>query len=175
LKNSLSKYTFDTAISSPLMRCIQTTKHITDKVQGEFVIDPNLVELNFGLWEGLHYLEVSKKYPKEWDQWVKDWRKAKPTEGESFEEMYKRVKEAITSILANAQVQDQAENQDQAPEHTQNKNIIIVTHKGCLQIIASILLASEDKLFWNFSFEYGKYSLFEINNGHCTIKRLNSN
>lgn len=158
LKESLNEYNFDVIISSPLKRCIQTAKVITEKSEEEFVLDPNLVELDFGLWEGLHYLEISITYPKLWKEWMDDWRTATPPNGESFEMMYNRVQKATELILRKYK----------------GKKILIVSHKGCLQIITSMLLSGNDHMFWNFTFEHGKYSELEIENGHCLVRKLNA-
>ncbi len=158
LKDNLKEYHFDTIISSPLKRCIQTAKIITDKPEVELVLENDLVELDFGLWEGLHYLEISQTYPKVWKEWTEDWRSATPPNGESFTQMYNRVEKALNNIIKTHQ----------------DKNVLIVTHKGCLQIIASILLGGDDNLFWNFTFEHGRYSVLQINDGHCLIKNINA-
>ncbi|HCW73141.1 MAG TPA: hypothetical protein DHM90_04380, partial [Clostridiaceae bacterium] len=51
--------------------------------------------------------------------------------------------------------------------------ILIVAHKGVLQLLVSLLLSDSDGLFWNFNFHLGKYSILERYDGHCTINRLN--
>ena len=157
LKTTLIDYSFDVIISSPLKRCVQTTEIITGISEQDILLDYNLVELDFGLWEGLHHKEISQRYPKEWAHWVDNWEEIPPPKGESFMTMYNRVKKALGGILSTYQ----------------DKNILIISHKGCLQLISSILLAGNHEMFWNFTFEQGKYSVFEVNGGHCTIKKLN--
>ncbi|QNO13868.1 alpha-ribazole phosphatase [Alkalicella caledoniensis] len=156
LKNSLSEHSFEFIISSPLQRCVQTAQIISGSEQ-EILLDHNLVEIDFGLWEGLHHKEISKKFPKQWKDWNEDWQTTPPPGGESFIDMYSRVKKSIYKILS----------------YNDGKKILLVSHKGCLQLITSILLTGSHHLFWNFTFEHGKYSVLELKDGHCTIKSLN--
>lgn len=158
LRESFKDIELDVVISSPLQRCTQTVDILLERQNKKILLEPDILELDFGLWEGLHYKEISKKYPKEWQSWVSDWKNAHPPKGESFTQMYTRVSRALGRIL----------------KEYQGKNIGIVTHKGCLQLIASILLAGDDRLFWNFTFDHGRYTLIEIIGGHIVMKKLNA-
>lgn len=144
-------------MSSPLKRCIDTALIITGFKEQDILKFDDFRELNFGLWEGLNYEEIAEKYPKDWDLWKRDWKNGQPTKGENFMNMYKRVIKTLTSFLQNC---------------TGGK-VLIVSHKGCLQIIASYLLTKDENLFWNFDFQQGKYSVFEIKEGFCVIKKIN--
>ena len=157
LRECFKDIELDVIISSPLKRCTETTNIIKGDSGQQIRLEPDFIELDFGLWEGLHYKEISEKYPEEWEGWVKDWKNATPPKGESFAQMYTRVKKALDRVLK---------------EH-QGKNVLVVTHKGCLQLIASILLSGDDRLFWNLTFEHGRYSLFELSDENCLIKKLN--
>ncbi|WP_350342823.1 alpha-ribazole phosphatase [Proteinivorax tanatarense] len=154
LKNKMSKICFDEVVSSPMKRCIQTAEIIT---ANKITLESKLVEIDFGLWEGLDFETIKVQYPMEWEKWCNDFKDTAPPGGESFAKMFKRVKEYVTGDLL---------------QKNTNK-IVVVAHKGCLQAIASILLCQNETLFWNFTFDHGKYSLFEINQGHCTIKKMN--
>lgn len=148
---------FDVVISSPLSRAMDTTKIISGLPTEDIIIDEGLKEIDFGIWEGLHYKDISSQYENEWNEWVNDWKNVAPPKGESFSEQYNRVNDSIRSVLKTHK----------------NKKIMIVSHQGSLRIIASILLNMEDRGYWNFAFEHGTYSLFEVTDQHVTIRKIN--
>lgn len=158
LMESFKGISIDTIISSPLKRCTETAEMLTSELETEITLEPNFIELDFGLWEGLHYKEISEKYREQWEKWVNDWKNSSPPKGESFYEMLKRVQGALEKIL----------------NQHKGQNVLIVSHKGCLQIIASLLLVGDDRLFWNLSFEHGTYTLLESSDETWIMKKLNA-
>ncbi|SES87904.1 alpha-ribazole phosphatase [Anaerobranca gottschalkii] len=157
LKGKLKKVKFDQVISSPLKRCLHTATIITGLREQEILTVDGFKELDFGLWEGLNFEEIAANYPDNWEDWKRDWKRATPINGENFMEMYNRVTKALTNIL----------------QKYQGRKILLVSHKGCLQIIASYLLIQNENLFWNFDFKQGKYSVFEIIDNFCVLKKIN--
>ncbi|QUH24434.1 alpha-ribazole phosphatase [Serpentinicella alkaliphila] len=152
------KNNFDVVISSPLSRAIDTAKLLSGLNTRDMVIDEGLKEINFGLWEGLHYKDISIKFENEWNEWINDWKNVAPPMGESFLNQYNRVSNSLNHII----------------ERFKDKRVVIVSHQGCLRIIASILLKMEDRGFWSFTFDPGTYSLFEISDTNVTIRKINS-
>ena len=152
------KNNFDVVISSPLSRAIDTARLLSGLNARDIIIDEGLKEIDFGLWEGLHYKEISIKFENEWNEWVNDWKNVAPPKGERFLDQYNRVSKSLNHIL----------------ESFKNERVVIVSHQGCLRIIASILLNMEDRGFWSFAFDPGAYSLFEISDSNVTIRKINS-
>ncbi|MDI6601597.1 MAG: alpha-ribazole phosphatase family protein [Thermoanaerobacteraceae bacterium] len=64
----------ETVISSPLKRCKALAEKIALQKDTGLIIDGELSEINFGLWEGLDYKEIMGKYPGEWEEYL-----ARPT------------------------------------------------------------------------------------------------
>lgn len=157
LKDVFSNIEYDMILSSDLKRAVETANIIKGTAK-ELVTDKRLRELNFGKWEGKDYQEVMTQYKEHWNLWVEDWANASPTEGESFVNMYDRVCEFMNEAL----------------REFDNKRLVIVSHNGVLRIIATYLLGFTLDKTWCFNFEHGKYSLLEINEGHCIIKGINN-
>lgn len=61
---------------------------------------PELRERNFGIWEGMNFIEIRDHYPKEFDAWVDSPVKFRPEGGESTYEVKKRVLGAMKDILS---------------------------------------------------------------------------
>lgn len=158
LAEILKDVPFDVVISSPLKRAIDSAAIISRQDVEAIITDPQLRELNFGEWEGLHFKEIQKTHKEHWDNWSSDWKNAAPPSGERFIDFYERVKKSLENIL----------------ESYENKKILLVTHQGSMRIIASILMGLEEDGYWHFTFEQGRYCLFQIKDGFCTVKKINS-
>ncbi len=151
---SLSEIHFDDIYTSPMKRCIDTARFITEMRKPH--VHDELSELDFGRWEGLNFRQCSEKDPEEFRKWSADYRNTAPPEGEKYTEFYTRVRRFYEDVLIQKE-----------------GTILIVAHKGVLQLLVSLLLSDSDGLFWNFNFHLGKYSILERYDGHCTINRLN--
>ncbi|MFZ5352723.1 MAG: alpha-ribazole phosphatase [Bacillota bacterium] len=156
LANTLKCISFDAVISSSLIRAAVTAEIICGSNEN-IIFDDRLRERNFGRWEGLHYSELQSNYKEQWDIWCNDWKNAIIPEGESFSELYSRVEECIEEILA---------------KYKEGK-VLVVTHHGCLRLIMVILLRLDANAFWSFVFEHGKYSLLQVDNSRCIVKKIN--
>lgn len=82
---------------SPLQRTRQTSailrttlSAISNHPLPEICIDPRLVELNFGDWEGMTWDEVHRDYEEVMRHWGEDWLNRSPPNGESFDEQVQR-------------------------------------------------------------------------------------
>ena len=157
LANALESADIDIIVCSPLKRTYMTASFIAILKNLDIKIMEGLREMNFGTWEGMHYEEIAKIYPNEWKDWGENWLNSSPKDGENFQHFYSRISKTIDEIL----------------ELYENKKVAIVTHDGVMKVAASILLKMGQEGFWNFHFEHGKYSVFDIQDRHCTIRKIN--
>jgi broad specificity phosphatase PhoE/ribonuclease HI len=87
-------------VSSPLSRCTRTAELIAAEVGGASVtVLPDLIECDFGEWEGLTFAEVNQRWPGEMAAWLASTSVAPPG-GESFQAVAKRARGAVAKILA---------------------------------------------------------------------------
>ncbi|WP_234121931.1 histidine phosphatase family protein [Clostridium hydrogenum] len=142
---------FDGIYISPLKRTRETAKFLG--VKGE--IDERLLERNFGVFENLSYREILKNYPKEAEEWERDFVNYKIPKGESLKEVFERTKEFIE-------------------EKSQEKDkILVVTHDGVIRCaLTSIFNAPEQ--FFKFKIDYLKLTQITIDEGYSYIKAINS-
>lgn len=158
LADILQYVDFDVVISSSLVRSVTTAVIVSGYAPDEIIKDDRLRELNFGDWEGMHHIEIKEKHREAWDKWSSDWENASPPKGESFLEIYIRVKSCIEDILK---------------EH-KGKKILVVSHHGTMRIIPMVLLGLTSEAYWSFTAEQGRYSHYDIDEkGHCIIRRIN--
>lgn len=62
----------DRIISSPLARTRQTAEEAASRLGLDVEVDDNLIETDFGEWEGLTFDEVHRRWPDEHAAWVGD-------------------------------------------------------------------------------------------------------
>lgn len=100
--------------TSPLKRCLTLAEYLNHSVS----IDPRLKELNFGKWELKKWDNIPKE---EINPWYGDYIHVCPPQGESFIQLYDRVKDFYENILAK-----------------QNSSCVIVAHGGPIRILKGI-------------------------------------
>lgn len=79
--------------SSPSQRCVQLARTLKLNAQ----LDPRLMELSFGNWEGKRWDEIDGPEARFWGD---NWQSAAPPNGESLPDLISRVDEFIHSLPA---------------------------------------------------------------------------
>jgi probable phosphoglycerate mutase len=87
-------------VTSPLERCARTAEEVAAALgSAPVVVEPDLVECDFGEWEGRTFSEVRRRWPREMDEWLASTAVAPPG-GESFEAVTARVRRVVTRLLS---------------------------------------------------------------------------
>ena len=94
----LKNYKVDAVYSSDLQRAVKTAEKVALPLNLEIHKDKRLEEINGGLWNGMTFDDIQKKYPEEFNFWTTDLSKAHPPKGETMFDLQKRALEAIADI-----------------------------------------------------------------------------
>jgi alpha-ribazole phosphatase len=129
LYKKLKKQNIHKVYSSDKRRAIETVKILFKNKEIEK--NPDLREIHFGVFEGLTYDEILKKYPVVYKKWLKNPYTIAIPKGESLTALKKRAVRAIKKIAS--------QNKD--------KTVAIVTHGGVISVFINYLLKTKD--FWN--------------------------
>ncbi len=86
-------------VSSPLRRALETAQAIADSLGLPVTTNDDLIELDFGAWEGLTVAEVRERYPAELAAWQGSPDTATPG-GESFGALARRVRRGRDALIA---------------------------------------------------------------------------
>jgi broad specificity phosphatase PhoE/ribonuclease HI len=86
-------------ISSPLQRALDTAKAAADALGLAVTVDDDLIETDFGAWEGLTFREAAERDPELHGRWLGDTSVA-PPDGESFDTVTHRIRRARNRIIA---------------------------------------------------------------------------
>lgn len=86
-------------ISSPLQRALDTAKAAANALGLDVTVDDDLIETDFGAWEGLTFREAAERDPELHRSWLGDTSVA-PPDGESFDTVTHRIRRARNRIIA---------------------------------------------------------------------------
>ncbi|MGV1086805.1 MAG: bifunctional RNase H/acid phosphatase [Mycobacterium sp.] len=87
-------------ISSPLQRAHATATAAADALGLQVHVDDDLIETDFGDWEGLTFTEAAERDPELHGRWLRD-TGLRPPGGESFDEVQSRIERARERIIAS--------------------------------------------------------------------------
>lgn len=151
LSNRLTNIKVERVYSSDLKRAVETAKII---FKNNFVEQlPDFREMNFGVFEGLRYDEIVKKYPSLYKNWINNPTKVKIPNGEALQDLVKRVRKRVTFLLS------------------QNKNgkIALVTHGGPIRVILCDVLKFSLDSFWKIKQDIAAINLIDYPEGSSPI------
>jgi ribonuclease H / adenosylcobalamin/alpha-ribazole phosphatase len=87
-------------ISSPLQRCYDTATAAAKALGLDVAVDNDLIETDFGGWEGLTFSEAADHDPELHRRWLRD-TSTEPPGGESFDHVDERVRQARDRVVAD--------------------------------------------------------------------------
>ena len=114
--------------ASTLKRAQATAEALGNRQNAEIIPMPQLMEVEFGKWEGLTWKEIEIAYPNEYRHWVMDPAHASPPGGESQKEIINRCKEAVNEMVRQTGGRE---------------DIAVVSHGATLAWLVSVMLGPE--------------------------------
>jgi probable phosphoglycerate mutase len=131
IKSRLSKIDFTRVYSSPITRCVQTvTPYLDSNPRIEITLTESLIEMDYGNWSGNKLAALSKK--KEWSLIQNRPGEFTFPNGESFQEMRRRVRSFLNSLIET------------------DGPILIVSHGDIIKMALTITLDLPLNKFQNF-------------------------
>lgn len=145
-------------LSSPLLRCRRTAQHIADAAGGVPVtIMDDLIECDFGVWEGKTFAEVQEGWPDEMAAWMASTSVA-PPEGESFQAVAKRVRGALATVL----------------QAYPGKTVVLVSHVSPIKLILRDALAAGDAFLHRLFLDAAGVSTMDVwPDGNIAVRSVN--
>ena len=113
----------DGIIASPLRRCAEPALDWAEQTGTPCMLEPKLMEIDYGAWEGKRMDEIQREYPGQLERWRADPTGMRPPGGESPEELRDRLLQWW-----------EAQGQQFAGSH-----ILIVAHSGSLRMLIALL------------------------------------
>lgn len=160
LAQRLKAETIDIIFHSPLTRARQTAEIINQYHQAKFRLIDSFIEMDMGNWEGLNFFNVINEQAVTYQKLTSD-PFARVPGGESFDQVFKRVKPGVDEIKACS-----------------HKNILIAAHAMVNRAILGHFLELESLKARKFRMDncaFSRLLVFETLNGqHLVMDTWNS-
>lgn len=152
VQEALQVEDYDMIHASPLERTKETAE-IVNYLQKEIIFDKRLEELNFGIFEGLHFDEIQEKYLEEYKRSVEEWESYNYEIGESLEDLQKRAVEYVFTL-------------DFRKRH------LIVTHWGVICSLLSYIMSKNLESYWRFKIVNGGVVVLDIHDSFPVLEKF---
>jgi probable phosphoglycerate mutase len=144
--------------TSPLTRCRRTAEAIARQLgPAPIEVEPDLIECDFGEWEGLTFAQVKQRWPDELDAWLSS-PDVPPPGGESFRAVAARVTAAVNKLTARY------------PGQT----VVVVSHVTPIKLLLRDALAATDKFLHRLFLDPAGISLVDLwPDGGVAVRTVN--
>ena len=145
-------------VSSPLARCRASAAILAQSLGNPPVtFDDDLIECDFGAWEGLTFAEVRERWPAELDRWLGSPAQA-PPDGESFRAVGLRVRRAVARL------------RDGYP----NQSVLVVSHVSPIKLLLRDALAAGDAFLHRLYLDPAGLSIVDLwPDGGIAVRAVN--
>ncbi|MBA0048502.1 bifunctional RNase H/acid phosphatase [Mycobacteroides sp. LB1] len=144
-------------ISSPLSRARETAAAAADALGVPYTVDDDLIETDFGTWEGLTFSEAAERDPELHGRWLSD-TSVIPPEGESFDTVHHRVRRARNRIIA---------------EHG-GATVLVVSHVTPIKTLLRLALDAGPSLLYRLHLDLASLSIAEFySDGPASVRLMN--
>jgi broad specificity phosphatase PhoE len=156
------------AYASDLQRAAETAQIALAGQKVPLSLASQLRETNFGDWEGLQAREIAERYPTDWESWIRDALAARPSGGETVNDLYQRVVGFYQSVV-------QVDPDFHSPRDwftyraagptagdTRDETVLFVTHGGPVRALLTHLLDVPLARYWRFTVRPASVCVFDI-------------
>ncbi|MEW5812663.1 MAG: bifunctional RNase H/acid phosphatase [Actinomycetota bacterium] len=147
----------DAVVSSPLQRAHDTAAAAASALGLGVEVDPDLIETDFGAWEGLTFREASERDPDVHRRWLTDTAVAPPG-GESFDAVARRVTRAQQRLLAERAGQ----------------TVLVVSHVTPIKTLLRVALDAGPAILYRLHLDLASLSIAEFYpDGAASVRLVN--
>lgn len=144
-------------VSSPLQRAHDTASAAAKALALDVIVDDDLIETDFGAWEGLTFLQASQADPELHRRWLRD-TAVRPPGGESFDEVHTRVRRARDRIVADFA----------------GSTVLVVSHVTPIKTMLRIALDAGPAMLYRLHLDLASLSIAEFYpDGGASVRLVN--
>ncbi len=144
-------------ISSPLQRAYDTAAAAAEALGLPVVVDDDLIETDFGSWEGLTFAEAAAADRDVHGRWLRD-TSVTPPGGESFDAVHARVRRARSRIIA---------------EHA-GSTVLVVSHVTPIKTLLRMALDAGPGMLYRLHLDLASLSIAEFyGDGAASVRLIN--
>lgn len=153
----LANLNVDAIYASPCSRTDMTANIIAGHHNINIQFEDELVERNFGVWEGLYFEEIESQYPALYKEWKENQAAFKPESGESVYDMSERVSRAVERII----------------ERHEEQTVIVVSHVGPIRALVAQALCMPIEAYRRVSIDPASMSIIDYGRSQNNLILLN--
>jgi alpha-ribazole phosphatase len=125
--------------SSDLLRARRTAEAVARVTGAQLQLAPELREISFGDWEGLHWSEIESRFPDEAALWLNEYPHHGAPGGECLRDFEDRVLKVAANILG-----------------AESEAVCIVSHGGVMRVLLRHFSHLSEEEAWAMTKEYAK-------------------
>jgi broad specificity phosphatase PhoE/ribonuclease HI len=146
-----------TVISSPLQRAYDTATTAARALGLDVTVDDDVIETDFGAWEGLTFAEAAERDPELHRRWLQDTSVAPPS-GESFDDVLLRVLRARGRIMAGYE----------------GETVLMVSHVTPIKMLLRLALDAGPGILYKLHLDLASLSIAEFySDGQSSVRLVN--
>jgi ribonuclease H / adenosylcobalamin/alpha-ribazole phosphatase len=147
----------DAVVTSPLQRAYDTAAAAAKALGLDVTVDDDLIETDFGEWEGLTFGEASAADPVLHGRWLAD-TSVPPPGGESFDQVRDRIRRARSRIIA---------------EHGE-ATVLVVSHVTPIKTMLRMALDAGPSILYRLHLDLASLSIAEFYpDGAASVRLVN--
>jgi broad specificity phosphatase PhoE/ribonuclease HI len=147
----------DAVITSPLQRAYDTAATAAKALGLDVAVDHDLIETDFGGWEGLTFSEAADRDPEQHRRWLRD-TSVTPPDGESFDSVADRVRRAQARIIN---------------EHN-GSSVLVVSHVTPIKTLLRMALDAGPGILYRLHLDLASLSIAEFYpDGVASVRLVN--
>ncbi|WP_123028094.1 bifunctional RNase H/acid phosphatase [Mycolicibacterium stellerae] len=144
-------------ITSPLQRAYDTAAKAAKALGLDVTVDNDLIETDFGAWEGLTFSEAAERDPKLHRSWLRD-TSIPPPGGESFDSVAERVARVRARIIT---------------EHA-GETVLVVSHVTPIKTLLRLALDTGPGILYRLHLDLASLSIAEFYpDGAASVRLVN--
>ena len=144
-------------ISSPLQRAYDTAAKAAKALGLDVTVDDDLIETDFGAWEGLTFAEAAERDPELHRRWLRD-TSVSPPGGESFDGVAERVQRARGKLIT---------------EHA-GETVLVVSHVTPIKTLLRLALDAGAGILYRLHLDLASLSIAEFYpDGASSVRLVN--
>jgi ribonuclease H / adenosylcobalamin/alpha-ribazole phosphatase len=144
-------------VCSPLQRAYDTAAAATKALGLDVTVDDDLIETDFGAWEGLTFTEAAERDPELHRRWLRDTSTAPPG-GESFDDVLGRVCRARERVIAAHQ----------------GATVLVVSHVTPIKMLLRLALDAGPGILYRLHLDLASLSIAEFySDGASSVRLVN--
>jgi broad specificity phosphatase PhoE/ribonuclease HI len=147
----------DAVITSPLQRAYDTAAKAAKALGLDVSVDDDLIETDFGAWEGLTFSEAADRDPTLHRSWLRD-TSIPPPDGESFDSVAERVARVRARMIA---------------EHA-GETVLVVSHVTPIKTMLRLALDAGPGILYRLHLDLASLSIAEFYpDGAASVRLVN--